>query len=144
MPITISQNPKIICLLSNIQFSDARNREAFHISHKIIYILWENGRNGIRLLFAEAKCWVRWTSSVCRFSMIWCDRSTEKHRWKRRRQKRSRVAHCSKTHSHSSSRPGEWVLKPNLFQTCAELPLLTELWIVTERLEVYCSNYLSK
>ncbi|CAJ1084619.1 hypothetical protein ANANG_G00215510 [Xyrichtys novacula] len=44
-------------------------------------------------------------SMLMRFSMIWCDRSTEKRRWKRRRQKRSQVAHCSKMPSHSSSGP---------------------------------------
>lgn len=33
----------------------------------------------------------------CRFSTIWCDRSTEKRRWKRRKQKRGRIARCSRT-----------------------------------------------
>lgn len=81
----------------------------------------------------------RWIFLCCRFSMIWCDRSTEKRRWKRRRQRRSRVAHCSKMPSHSSSGPGRWVLKHNLFQTCTEPLLLSQLCTVTECLKVYHS-----
>lgn len=89
---------------------------------------------------AEAKILRLFNFLCCRFSMIWCDRSTEKRRWKRRRQKRSQIAHCSKMPSHSSSRPGEWVLRQNVFQACAGLLLLTELWFIAViiKASMYC------
>lgn len=76
------------------------------------------------------KCWDQSTFSCFRFSMIWWDRSTGKRRWKRRL-KRSRIAHCSKMLSHSSSRPGEWVLNLNVFQPWA-------LWAGAEHTTFRC------
>lgn len=81
----------------------------FHFVRK-----WLKWHQRLSTVMAEAKTLRALNFLLCRFSMIWCDRSTEKRRWKRRKQKRSRVAHCSKMRSHSSFRPGEWVFIPDM------------------------------